>query len=382
MWKRRVCTMAAFVLLLAALSANALAADNGMDTTISYTGVVVYGHNVVVDNFNGVYAYYDQDRDRCWDTWSCDEYPTRYYQQLYGVDLTEFFSWPYDGYENEQVSITVTYDPQPGDIALVYPTQRTGTSYYHAAIIKSVEEDTLTLVEQNYGYWQHGMAVAYTNRVIPWASSPDGVYGAYYDTYYVFRVTIKEPYTYFEDVPDTHWAAAQINALYEAGILSGRSSNAFCPDDTVTRAEFATLVYTLCARQGMLLQLMQAEEPPVFLDVTQEDWFFTAVQWAAQSGLVSGDNTGAFRPNDTISRQDMAVILDRLLQRLLPEQTASSGNLEGYADWEAISDYARQSVAHLTQLGILTDAYGKFYPNFCPSRAETAVLLYRAWQML
>jgi hypothetical protein len=380
---RRGLTLGCFLVLLVLCAPQARAeVVSGMDVTLAYGSVTVYGHNVAVANFNGVYAYYDCDRTRCWDLWACNEYPTRYYSQLYGVDLSDFFAWPVMGYADRQVRIDVTYDPQPGDIVLAYPSQRTGTSYYHAAIVKSVGRDALTLIEQNYGYWQNGFATAYVDRVIPWAASPDSTYGKYYDTYYVFRVTVKDPYTYFEDVPDGHWAAAAVNALYEQGVLSGKSADAFCPDDTVTRAEFAAMLYKLCAQKGQLTAVMDTPDLPVsFYDVADSAWYAGVVRWAAQSGLMGGDGAGAFHPGDAISRQDMAVVLSRLVQKLRPDLATGTADLTAYRDADTIAAYARPHVALLTGLGILTPYNGSLYPRYTPSRAETAVLLYRVWSL-
>jgi len=109
----------------------------------------------------------------------------------------------------------------------------------------------------------------------------------------------------YRDV-DQHWAEVQIGALTARGLVSGNGSGYFRPEDSVTRAEFITVLAKYARDSGAYTAYTQ--EAP-FADVLPGQWYYDNVAWAAEAGLVSGYGNGLFGPSDPISREQMAGIL-------------------------------------------------------------------------
>ena len=108
----------------------------------------------------------------------------------------------------------------------------------------------------------------------------------------------------YTDVPDSHWAAASIQSAKTYGLMSGMTSNTFGLGQTITRAQFVTVT----AR--MLGWDTKTTTASGFTD-TKGHWAEGAISAAVQHGAL--DKGGSFRPDATISREDMAVILVRAL---------------------------------------------------------------------
>ena len=109
--------------------------------------------------------------------------------------------------------------------------------------------------------------------------------------------------TYF-DVPENHWAAAVISEAADAGIMQGRGNGIFGLGDKIKRSEFAS----------MLVKMMKLDKSTstisLFEDIKSDDWFFYDVNTLAEYNIYN-DNT--YRPNDYITRREMAVMLVKAL---------------------------------------------------------------------
>lgn len=103
---------------------------------------------------------------------------------------------------------------------------------------------------------------------------------------------------------ENHFSKDAVDALSAKGIVNGYPDGTFAPDNQVTRAEFAAMI---CKLLGI-----STDESGVFADVAADDWFSGAVNALGSKGVITGYNS-EFRPNDNISRQDAAVILKRVL---------------------------------------------------------------------
>ena len=108
----------------------------------------------------------------------------------------------------------------------------------------------------------------------------------------------------YADVPDEHWATAVINEAAEAGIMYGRDDGTFGLGDTVKRSEFA----------AMLVRLMKWDKSvsaiSLFSDVQSDKWYFADINTLADYNVF---NEKEFRPNDNITRREMAVMLVKAL---------------------------------------------------------------------
>lgn len=163
------------------------------------------------------------------------------------------------------------------------------------------------------------------------------------------------------------WAAPYINALAAKGLLKGRRSGYFCPNEAMTRAEFVSLL----ARIEKAEPIDYTENS--FEDIKADAWYSQAANWAYEEGLVKGTGK-AFNPNKTISREEMAAILSRYLESKALE--LELGEAVVFSDAQKISAYAQEAVRTLSRLGIFEGDQNKaFKPKAAATRAEIAKIL-------
>lgn len=163
----------------------------------------------------------------------------------------------------------------------------------------------------------------------------------------------------------THWARTDVMSMYNAGIVSGVTADTFEPDRNITRAEFATLIVKA-------LKLKNGESN--FVDVAGDDWFAPYVGSAAKAGIIVGSD-GNFRPNDTITRQEMAVIVVKAYEYL--GKVAEIANLT-FSDNAEVSSWAKGFVAKAVGAGLISGMGDNiFAPKANATRAQSASLIAR-----
>ena len=174
----------------------------------------------------------------------------------------------------------------------------------------------------------------------------------------------------FNDIADVSWAIESIESLAKQGIVAGKGDNKFAPKDTVTRAE---LVKVLASMSGEDLSKYNHSE---FIDVGENQWFAKSVVWANANKIVFGSN-GKFSPNDKITRQDMAVIIDRYNSVINKKDLPKSTEYAKFADEKAISSYAKDAVISLNQAEIIAGkGHNNFEPKGSATRAEMAKMIH------
>ena len=110
----------------------------------------------------------------------------------------------------------------------------------------------------------------------------------------------------FSDVAKSHWAANYIGYMQQFGIITGYADGSFRPDASVTLAEFAAIA----SRFERL-----TEGTKSFSDVPSSHWAAKYINFAATRGWVNGYADGTFRPNNSITRAEVAAVTCRLLER-------------------------------------------------------------------
>ena len=176
----------------------------------------------------------------------------------------------------------------------------------------------------------------------------------------------------FSDI-EKHWGKADIEAIADRGIASGVDGENFAPDNSITRAEFLTLV----VRAIKLNPVIYADS---YSDINENDWYAKTVQIAADFGLIDNAMTpsGKFSPNQPINREEMTGIIVNAYNYINGEE-APEGSVEGYEDKEKISEWAEYYVGAANDLGFVK---GKtetaFEPKSGATRAESAAIIKRA----
>lgn len=173
----------------------------------------------------------------------------------------------------------------------------------------------------------------------------------------------------YSDMADVPWAADAIVYLTKNKIVNGYDGNLFKPLQAVTRAEFTKIV--VCAFLGTVPDGSEG----LFKDASADEWYTPYLETAYKNGIVSGDESGFFKPDDLISRQDMAVIIYNAARKFGLLDDVVSEQL--FADDESISDYAKTAVYCLRKHSVINGVGdGMYLPLECADRASAAKIIY------
>lgn len=159
-----------------------------------------------------------------------------------------------------------------------------------------------------------------------------------------------------------HWAKASIEKLIDYGIMQGNGQGRFNPNSLITRAECVALINRSFN--------FDKNNNIAFEDVQSGAWYAEEFSKAATQGYIEG-NGGKVLPKELVTREEVAHMFSRVLK------LSSYGTLL-YTDEEAISEWAKESVAILTHQGIMQGNKGEFNPKDGITRAEVATVLDRA----
>ena len=177
----------------------------------------------------------------------------------------------------------------------------------------------------------------------------------------------------FRDVPDGAWYYDYLETACIYRLISGVTASEFAPQDSMTRAQFVTIL----ARLDNADVSRYKHEGGDFVDVASDSYYFPYITWAAKKELVTGITPSTFAPNDNITREQAAVILSRYMSSSeisLPEK----GTAPGFNDSHKISPYAVKAVEAFCKSGILIgDENNNFNPQKNISRAEAVALFVR-----
>lgn len=176
----------------------------------------------------------------------------------------------------------------------------------------------------------------------------------------------------FADVDGDGWAELSIEALAARGVINGIGEGFYGPDRPITRADFVTMLVRMLGLQGSAAN-------DGFSDVDEAAYYYEALGIAQELGLIQGQGDGRFRPDGTITRQDMFTIVSRAgsMLGLLQTEETDPEKLDAFRDSDRVAGYARESVARLITLGLVEGNGNQVRPEANATRSETAVFLYR-----
>lgn len=177
----------------------------------------------------------------------------------------------------------------------------------------------------------------------------------------------------FSDMPDeAHWAHEGIDFCVRAGLFRGVSETSFLPEGGMTRAMVVTVLYRLSGSTDTAVS-------SGFSDVPQDAWYAAAVCWAAAHGIVRGYDTGEFRPEQPVTREQLATLLCRFA--FGDGNAPVGGSLDAFADREQVSDYALGAMRWAIASGCLTGSAEagelRLLPQAEATREQVAAILLR-----
>lgn len=174
----------------------------------------------------------------------------------------------------------------------------------------------------------------------------------------------ERPTLQFGDLDTGAWYYEAVDYVLQNGLMSGYGDGSFGPDDSLSRAMLAQILYN---KEG---------KPAVsgtgsFADVPRGAWYAGAVSWASEKGIVSGYGDGGFGPDDPITREQLVVMLWRY-----QGSPAPTGTMPDFTDAQQISGYAKDAVTWAAENGIVSgNGGGVLVPSGIATRAQVAQML-------
>ncbi|WP_379164198.1 S-layer homology domain-containing protein, partial [Paenibacillus sp. sgz5001063] len=167
-----------------------------------------------------------------------------------------------------------------------------------------------------------------------------------------------------------HWAEKTIDTFVKLHVIEGYKDGTFKPDGEITRAEFAVILSRVFDIKG------GSNTGVVFKDVGNH-WAKGAIEKLAEAGVISGYEDVTFKPNKTITREEMVVLLSRVINLGNLTKDTTKGNFD-----DLKGSYAANEIKAEAQAGIISGkADGKFYTKSNATRAEAMQIILNALKL-
>jgi len=174
----------------------------------------------------------------------------------------------------------------------------------------------------------------------------------------------------FKDVAEGYWYYEAIEYLASKGIINGVGNGMFAPEDNIKRADFLIMVMNA---YGLAID----DDISDNFDDAGDEYYTKYLSTARRIGLVSGVGNNMFAPENLITRQDMTVILYRILLKLgkLPESMEGI-SIDDFMDTNDIADYALDAMRQFVEGSTISGYENRLYPSGLTTRAQAAQILY------
>lgn len=168
----------------------------------------------------------------------------------------------------------------------------------------------------------------------------------------------------FEDI-ENHWAKNYIESMASKHVVNGKTETIFAPDDTITRAEFVTMIVRALGLNG--------KGEATFDNMTGNEWYYNYMALAKDAGLIDGKNYNA---TGIISRVEMAKIASKAHAIINGTTVEFSGTLK-FKDIESDSEYV-EFIGYATENGLINGFPGDLYrPVENTTRAQAMTVIYK-----
>ena len=172
----------------------------------------------------------------------------------------------------------------------------------------------------------------------------------------------------FKDVSVDNWYYSAVKDVYSKKYMSGTTSTVFSPSSKVTRGMLVTILHNMENKPYV-------SGKSKFSDVqNSKDYYYVAIKWAAKNNIVSGYSNGKYGPNDPITREQLAVILNNYC-KYKKKYKATTANLSNFKDKNKISSYAKWGMNWAVGNKIINGSNGNLNPQGTATRAETAAMI-------
>ena len=173
----------------------------------------------------------------------------------------------------------------------------------------------------------------------------------------------------FGDVADNAWFASSVQFASSRDLFNGTGNGAFAPEADMTRSMVVTVLHRL---EGTPESTANTS-----FDDLNSGWYTEAVDWAVGAGITTGNGNGSFLPDESITRESLAVMLYRYANHLGLDTKTTGALDDRFLDADHVSGWASDAVIWATEQGILQGSNDHLRPNDDTSRAEVATMLMR-----
>lgn len=173
---------------------------------------------------------------------------------------------------------------------------------------------------------------------------------------------------YPSDIDHSAWYAASYDFVTERDIMKGYSDGRFGPYDSITRGQVVTILWR-CVGEPVMGALP-------FYDVPAGEYYSRAIAWAASEGLAAGCGDGSFAPDKPVTREELAVFLQRFAVWKNPSLASfDSNSLSGFPDASKVSPFAVSALSWCVDRGLISGVAGMLEPQDGAWRASMAAMM-------
>ena len=176
---------------------------------------------------------------------------------------------------------------------------------------------------------EHPEHTAYINGYPDGTVQPDGYITREEIAAIIYRIKDNSEYKatgeVFPDVEQERWSASEIECMAEQGVILGYPDGSFKPENNLTRAEFAALIYRFAE-----IEPEESENP--LIDLMDTHWAYKEIKALCDEGLVQGYEDGSFRPENNITRAEVMTVINKLLGRCPSEEYVKSLDINPFSD--------------------------------------------------
>ena len=178
-----------------------------------------------------------------------------------------------------------------------------------------------------------------------------------------------EPQQRFTDISG-HWAEQDILYLEKNGLISGKTETQFMPEELITRAEFAVLIWRAAGEK-------QQEYKNIFCDVSESAWYVQAAESLSSQGIINGYD-GMFSPEQFITREEMAKMIVCAYE-VFVKPIEDDSQAIAFLDENKISGWSLPYIRKACSAGLLSGVPGEngvwMYPRNHSTRAEATKMV-------
>ena len=194
----------------------------------------------------------------------------------------------------------------------------------------------------------------------------------YFALYSLYPSYILEEWTKYTPETGNEWYAESVKYVTQKGYMAGYSNGQFGPNDNLKRQDFVLILARIAGAN-----LSRYENTATkFSDTKKGAYYYSAVNWAVENGIIGGYANGKFGVNDPITREQVATILYRYQGS--PYAANPNSTLSKFSDVKRISSYAITPLTWAVKNGIISGmADGRIAPTENATRAQIATIIMR-----